>query len=139
MIKSPLSVSQSNESAVSCQKGKISRLSVPIYGNMELCDEVIASIREDRLNTKRVLLAEINLSKTILNQYSRLISIYEKEIMRTDILDKRRLELIEKMNGAVNASASFGADSGDFIDRQIEHSHKIPLKIFYYCGTIILI
>lgn len=103
----------------------------------KLVDEFIAAVKDDRMNTKRAILANNASTAKIQDQNARVIEACEKELCRPDLTEEYRVELIETMNRAAESTAKESNDSRRFQERQLDHSHKLPLKIIGLCPLIL--
>ena len=109
----------------------------PVYNDVrtgKLLDEVIGAVKDNRTNTKRAISADIASTARVQNQNERVIAICEKELRRQNLTDERREELLDRIRKAAESTACANEESREFQRRQLEHSHKLPWKIF---GVII--
>lgn len=104
----------------------------------KLVNEMIAAVREDRMNTKRAISASIASTARVQNQNDRVISACERELRRRDLSDDRRDELIKKMSRAAELTACESAACREFLDRQLEHSHLSPWKVLGFVVLIVI-
>ena len=98
----------------------------------KLVDEVIAAVKDERADTKKVVSAEIASTAKIQNQNDRLIAVCERELRRHDLSDERRAELIDMIQQARESTAREGERSREFQSQQLEHSHELPWKIILF-------
>lgn len=103
-----------------------------------LIDEVIAAAKDDRMNTKRSISADIAATARVQNQNGHVIESCERELRRKDLPEGRREELLWIMSRAAESTANESAASREFQKRQLEHSHKLPWKLFGWGTAIIL-
>lgn len=102
----------------------------------KLVDEVIAAVKDDRTNTKRVISADIAAAARVQSQNERVIAACERELRRRDLSDERRDELLERMNRAAESTAYESASSRKFQSEQLDHSHKLPWKILLFLSGL---
>ena len=91
--------------------------------------EIISAIKDDRINTKHAISAEIASSARAQNQNERAITACEKELRRNDLSTSQRQELINRICSAAESTSQINIESRDFINSQIEKSHKLPFQI----------
>ncbi len=112
----------------------------PVYDEKQmgkLIDEVIAAAKDDRMNTKRSISADIAATARTQNQNERVIDTCERELRRKDLPEERRAEILLRMSKAAELSAYERAASRAYQKEQLEHSHKLPWKILGW-GAVIL-
>ena len=112
----------------------------PVYDEKQtgkLIDEVIAAAKDDRMNTKRCISADIATTARVQNQNERVIEACERELRRKDLPEERRAEVLGIMSRAAESSAYESAASREYQKEQLEHSHKLPWKILGW-GAVIL-
>lgn len=103
----------------------------------KLIDEVIAAAKDDRMNTKRSISADIAATARVQNQNERVIEACERELRRKDLSEERRAEVLGIMSKAAESSAYESAASREYQSEQLRHSHKLPWKILGW-GAVIL-
>lgn len=109
----------------------------PVYDEKrtgKLVNEVIAAVKDDRMNNKRALAADTLATARVQNQNDRVITACEKELRR-DMPDERRDELFDRMCRACESSARESASSREFQRELLDHSHKLPWKIMLFVAT----
>lgn len=104
----------------------------------KLMDEVIAAVKDDRMNTKRAISADIAATARVQNQNDRVIAACERELRRRDLPDERRDELLDRMSRAADSTAYECASSREFQREQLDHCHKLPWKIFLFVATLVV-
>ena len=92
-------------------------------------DEIIAAAKDDRMNTKRAISADIAATARVQNQNDRYIVACERELRRKDLPEERRKALLDRMEMAVSSSEQTSAESRQFQREQLNHSHKLPWKL----------
>ena len=92
-------------------------------------DEVIAAAKDDRMNTKRAISADIASTTRVQNQNDRVIAACERELRRKDLSDESRDEILRCMSKAAESTSCESAASREFQREQLEHSHKLPWKL----------
>ena len=114
---------------------------VPVVRQQEYCPvyngdqaeqfiyEIIAAAKDDRMNTKRVISADIVAAERAQNQNDRYMAACERELRRKDLPEERRKELLDRMEMAASSSKQASAESRQFQREQLNHSHKLPWKI----------
>lgn len=113
----------------------------PVYGEErvgKLINEVIAAVKDDRVNTKRAISADIAATARVQNQNDRVIAACERELRRRDLPDERRDELLDRMSRAADSTACESASSREYQREQLEHSHKLPWKILLFVATLVV-
>ena len=103
-----------------------------------LSDEIIAAVKDDRMNTKRIISADIAATARVQNQNACLIQACERELRRRDLSEERRVELLNMMNEAVKASVAETVASQHLQERLLEHSHRLAWKILGFSALILL-
>lgn len=101
-------------------------------------DEVIAAAKDDRMNTKRAISADIASTARVQNQNDRLIAAYERELRRKDLSEESRDEILRCMSRAAESTARESAASREFQREQREHSHKLTWKLIVIGVLIVL-
>ena len=112
----------------------------PVYDakqTSKLIDEVIAAAKDDRMNTKRSISADIAAAARVQNQNERVIEACERELRRKDLPEERRAEVLGIMSRAAESSAYESAASREYQTKQLEHSHKLPWNILGWGAVII--
>lgn len=105
----------------------------------KLVDEIIAAVKDDRMNTKRAISADIAATAMVQNQNERVIEACERELRRRDLHEERRAELFEIMSRAATSTANESAASREFQKKQLDHSNKLPLKILVWSTLVIIL
>lgn len=111
----------------------------PMYDEIrtgKLVDEVIATVKDDRTNTKRAISADIASTARVQNQNDRVIAACERELRQRDLSDERRDELLDRMSRAAESTAYANADSREFQRQQLDHSQKLPWKIMLFVAAL---
>ena len=103
----------------------------------DLMDEVIASVKDSRLNTKHAVSADIASTARVQSQYGQYIAACERELHRKDLSEERRTELLDCVLDACRASESAGIESRVLQKEQLEESHMLPLKVLGVMLTIV--
>lgn len=101
-------------------------------------DEVIAAAKDDRMNTKRAISADIASTARVQNQNDRVIAACEQELRRKDLSEESRDEILRCMSRAAESTACESAASREFQREQLEHSHKLPWKLIGIGVLIVL-
>lgn len=104
----------------------------------KLVDEVIAAVKDDRINTKRAISAEIAAMAWVQNQNDRVIAACEHELSRRDLPEERRAELINTMRIAAESTAYESVASREFKEKHLGRSHKLSRKIIVCIALIIV-
>lgn len=102
----------------------------------KLVDGVIAAVKDDRMNTKRAITADIASTARVQNQNDRVIDACELELRRRDLTEDQRMEILNHMSQAAEATTAASEASREFQKEQLEHSHKLPFKILG--GTVVV-
>ena len=92
-------------------------------------DEVIAAAKDDRMNTKRAISADIASTARVQNQNDRVIAACERELRRKDLSEESRDEILRCMSRAAESTSCESAASREFQREQLDHSHKLPWKL----------
>lgn len=93
-------------------------------------DEVLAAAKDDRMNTKRAILADIESTKMVQDHNDRVIAACELELQRKDLSEEYRAQLLDDMRCAAISTANESAAGRDFRRGQLEHSHNLMWKYF---------
>lgn len=104
-----------------------------------LVDEVIAAVKDDRTNTKKAIAADIASTARVQNQNDRVIDICERELHRRELTEDQRLEILNYMSRAAEATATAIEASRAFQEEQLEHSHKLPVKLLAGVAAVVLL
>lgn len=105
----------------------------------KLVDEAITAAKDDRMNTKRVISADIASAARVQNQYDKVICAYDRELRRKDLPEEQRIHLLHEMKEAASCSARIDQESRTFRQQQLEYSHKLPWKeITFAIGILVL-
>lgn len=105
----------------------------------KLVDEVIAAVKDDRMNTKRAISADIASTARVQDQNDRVIDACERELQRRDLTEDQRMEILNHMSQAAEAATAASEASREFQKEQLEHSHKLPLKILGGAAVVALL
>lgn len=92
-------------------------------------DEIIAAAKDDRMNTKRAISADIAATARAQNQNDRYMAACERELRRKDLPEERRKELLDRMEMAASSSEQISTESRQFQREQLNQSHKLPWKL----------
>ena len=92
-------------------------------------DEIISAAKDDRMNTKWALSADIAATARAQNQNERYIAACERELRRKDLPEERRKDLLDRMKMAASSSEQASAESRQFQREQLNHAHKLPWKL----------
>ena len=114
----------------------------PVYyeeRESKLVDEVIAAVKDDRMNTKRAISAGIQAMAWVQNQNDRVITACEHELRRKDLPEERRAELIETMRRAAESTVNESAACRGFQERHLGQSHKLPWKILGWSALVLVL
>lgn len=101
-------------------------------------DEVIAAAKDDRMNTKRAISADIASTARVQNQNDRVMAACERELRRRDLPDESRDEILRCMSRAAESTSNESAASRAFQREQLDHSHKLPWKLIGIGVLIVL-
>ena len=101
-------------------------------------EEIIAAAKDDRMNTKRAISADIAATARVQNQNERYMTACERELHRKDLPEERRKEILDRMETITASSERASAESRQFQQDQLNHSHKMPWKLVGI-GAVILI
>lgn len=77
----------------------------------KIMDEVIGSIKDTRLDTKRAISADIAATARVQNQNDRLLAVYENELRRKDLPEGQREEILNEMSRIATVSANASVES----------------------------
>ncbi|WP_304759668.1 MULTISPECIES: hypothetical protein [Erysipelotrichaceae] len=92
-------------------------------------DELLASAKENRLNTKRAIAADIAASKDLRSQNDLVITCCVQELQRKDYSKKDRLEIMQVMNNARESTENEMNSSREFQKELIVESNKVFRKV----------
>lgn len=101
-------------------------------------DEVITAAKDDRMNTKRAISADIASTARVQNQNERVIAACERELRRRDLSEESRDEILRCMSKAAESTSYESAASREFQREQLDHSHKLPWKLIGIGVLIVL-
>lgn len=93
----------------------------------KLFNELFAALKDDRMNTKKAISADIESTARVQNQNERVIYACERELRRHDLTGNQRLEILNIMSKAAEASNDVSEESREFHKEQLKHSHNFPL------------
>lgn len=100
-----------------------------------IMDEVISSAKDERINSKRALSADIASTARAQNQNDRVLAAYERELQREGLSQERRDEILKAMRTITESTARENAASREFQKEQLNNSHK---RLFEFMGTAII-
>ena len=101
-------------------------------------EEIIAAAKDDRMNTKRAISADIAATARVQNQNERYITACERELHRKDLPEERRKEILDRMETIAASSERVSAESRQFQQDQLKHSHKMPWKLIGIGAAILI-
>ena len=106
------------------------------------CDELAASMKDDRINTKRALAADKASRERVQEHNSRVIAACEKELKRKDLTEDQRNFYLERMSRAAESTAYESAASRAFQEKQLEYTHRqqwiiIALVVIVLAGSVV--
>ena len=104
----------------------------------DLVDEVVASVKDSRLNTKRAVSADIASTARVQNLYGQYVAACERELHRKDLSEERRKEILDNMYDACRASESASVESRGFQREQLEQSRMLPWKMLGVLLSIVV-
>lgn len=103
-----------------------------------LMDEIVSSVKDYRLNTKRAISADIVSTARVQNQYGQYVATCERELHRKDLPEELRQKIMDSMFEASRASEEAGAESRRFQTEQLNHSRKLPWELVGVMALIIV-
>lgn len=103
----------------------------------KLIDEVVVAFKDDRLNTKHAISADIAATARVQNQNGQVIRACEQELRRRDLPEERRIDLFEIMSRASESTANEIAASRAFQESHLDSSHKLPWKMLGWSMLIL--
>ena len=116
----------------------------PIQSNNEndllgrnVLSELISAIKDDRINTKRAILADIENNTRLQNRTDRIIATYERELQKNDLSEKRRNEILRYMRKIAETALHESNTSRDFQKEQLGYSHMLPMELI--SGIVIVV
>lgn len=98
--------------------------------------EIIAAAKDDRMNVKKAISADIAATAQAQNQIDRYMAVCERELRRKDLSEERRKALLDCMEMTVSSLEQASAESRQFQREQLNHLHKLPWKLLG-AGTLI--
>ena len=101
-------------------------------------DEVIATVKDDRMNTKRAISADISSTARVQSQNERVIAACERELRRRDLSEESRDEILRCMSRAAESTSEESAASREFQREQLDHSHKLIWEIIGVGALIVI-
>ena len=102
----------------------------------KIIEEFILASKDDRINTKRSISADIASTVRVQNQNAQTINACKQELRRKDLTEEQRVAIIENMVRAAESTSAVNKDSRAFQQKQLEHSHNLTLRIL---GGIVLL
>ena len=102
----------------------------------KIIEEFILASKDDRINTKRSISANIASTARVQNQNAQTINACKQELRRKDLTEEQRVAIIENMVRAAESTSAVNKDSRAFQQKQLEHSHNLTLRIL---GGIVLL
>ncbi len=136
-------VAKDNSPAVSGENYQMNSIPIQYYPVNDVrtgkfVDEVIAAAKDDRMNTKRAISADIASTARVQNQNDRVIAACERELQRKDLSGESRDEILRCMSKAAESTSNECAVSREFQREQLVLSHKLPWKLIGI-GVLILL
>ena len=104
----------------------------------KLLDELISAVKDDRMNTKRSISADIASTARVQNQNERVIDACERELRHRELTVEQREAIMDRMERATESTAAANEASRSFQEEQLKHSHNIPLRILGGFALLIL-
>ena len=101
-------------------------------------DEVIAAAKDDRMNTKRAISADIASATRVQNQNERVIAACERELRRKDLPEESKEQILRCMSRAAESTSDISKASREFQREQLSHSHKILWKLIGIGAAIVI-
>lgn len=95
----------------------------------KVADELIAAVKDDRMNMKRVISADIASDARVQNQNAQVIQACERELRRKDLSDASRDHILGIMSDVAKSTSYESASSRNFQDKQLSYSHRLPWRI----------
>lgn len=95
----------------------------------KLVDEVISAVKDDRMNTKKAISADIASTARVQNQNDRVIDACERELRRRDLTEDQRIEILNHMSQAAEATVAAIEASRAFQKERLGYLHKLPIKL----------
>ena len=103
----------------------------------KLVDEVFATVKDDRIDTKKAISAVIASTAKVQNQNDRVIGVCERELRRHDLTEEQRTYILNRMFRAAESTVAVSDASRKFQQKQLEHLHKLPFILL--AGTAVVI
>lgn len=100
-----------------------------------IMDEVINSAKDERINAKRALSANIASTTRVQNQNYRVLAACECELQREGLSQEHRDEILKTMRTIAESTARENAASREFQKEQLNNSHK---RLFEFMGAAII-
>lgn len=97
-----------------------------------LMDEIVSSVKDHRLNTKRAISADIVSTARVQNQYGQYVAACERELHRKDLPEELRQKIMDSMFEACKASEEAGVESRGFLQ-----SRRLPWELVGVMALII--
>ena len=143
-------ISDSNEPVILTEHRPTDFIPLP-YHSVEsnqlsmIMNEVINSAKDERINVKRALSADIASTARVQNQNERVLAAYERELQREGLSQERQDEILKTMRTIAESTVHENAASREFQKEQLNNSHKRLLEfmggaiIFVLVGSTLLI
>lgn len=100
-----------------------------------IMDEVINFAKDERINAKRALSADIASTARVQNQNDRVLAACERELQREGLSQERQDEILKTMRAIAESTARENAASREFQKEQLNNSHK---RLFEFMGAAII-
>ena len=96
----------------------------------KLIDEFFAIAKDNRINTKRSIAADIASTARVQKQNNLIIETCERELHRRDLTENQRKNLIEQMTKAAELSAQADEASRAFQKKQLSRSYALTICLW---------
>ena len=87
-------------------------------------EEVLAWMRDDRINTKRAITSAVATRRMIQEQSMQLMNAYESEFKRPGLTVERRRELLDMMDKIAESGKRADSEMGAILNEQVSYSHS---------------
>ena len=90
---------------------------------------IISVVKDDSLNTKRVIASNIASTERVQSQNDKIITACANELRNPSLSFEQREQLLERMERVAKSTSVVHDNSTDFQKKQLEYSHSLCLKI----------
>lgn len=105
----------------------------------KILNEVLVSLKDDRLKTKKAIDAQISLEDIVQRQNKCFIDACENELRTQKITMERRKEILDKMKDAIDQSSQVHVQSMKFRKEELDHLHQHHLLVVGSIAAVVIV